>query len=199
MRVLQVGEGFAVVEKPAGLLSIPGRAESDSVQARIPFLIPGAHGPTVAHRLDQDTSGVMVVGLTPADHRALSIAFARGEVRKLYEALVEPGPTATAGRIELRLRLNPSDRPRQIVDPVRGKDGVTEWRSLAPGRLELRPLHGRTHQLRVHLAAGLGTPIRGDRLYGGAPAPRLMLHARELQFPSPRDGRPIRVCSPCPF
>lgn len=188
-----------MVDKPSGLLSIPGRSVEDSVQIRIPLMIPGAHGPIVAHRLDRDTSGLMVVGLTPQDHRVLSMEFAQGRVTKIYQALVSRVPKESRGTVSLRTRLDPDNRPRQVVDPKRGRLGITQWRISAKDRLELIPEHGRTHQLRVHLSVGLGCPIVGDTLYGGAPAERLMLHACVLDFCPPRSGRRVQVGSHCPF
>ncbi|MEL6543359.1 MAG: RluA family pseudouridine synthase [Myxococcota bacterium] len=198
LEILKLGEGFAVLNKPSGLLSIPGRTIHDSVASRVPWIVPGAHGPIVAHRLDQDTSGVMVVGLTPADHRALSIAFANGHVAKRYVARLGEDPSEESGTIELALRADLDDRPRQVVHP-RGKRSLTRWRRLGARRIALVPEQGRTHQLRVHLSSGLGLPIDGDRLYGGAVASRLMLHATHLEFPHPRTGSPVAVSSAPPF
>ncbi len=197
--IQRLGEGFAVIDKPCGLLSIPGKVERDSVALRVPRLIPGAHGPIVAHRLDQYTSGLMVVALTPEDHRALSTAFAEWRVYKRYAARLSAPVPSSMGEIALPIRSNPEDRPRQIVDHKDGKFSVTRWWRRGTDRLELEPLQGRTHQIRVHLALGLGVPILGDRLYGGAPAPRLMLHARELAFPHPRTGALVSSSSPVPF
>lgn len=199
LAVVRVGEGFAVLDKPVGLLSIPGKTERDCVAARVPWIVPGAHGPIVAHRLDQHTSGLIVVGLTPEDHRALSIAFAEGRVRKRYVARVSGEVEAESGEIDLPLRADLADRPRQRVDVALGKPSVTRWWRRGVDRLELEPVHGRTHQLRVHLAQGLGVPIVGDRLYGGAPAPRLMLHSALLTFPHPRTGQRLTVHSAVPF
>lgn len=203
-----VGEGFAVVDKPSGLLSCPGRDPSllDSVQTRVPHLIPEAHGPILAHRLDQPTSGLMVVALDPAAHRALRLQFEARTVQKAYEAVLDGEVRGEEGVLELPFRLDVERRPLQIHDPVHGKLGVTRWRVLArePGRTRVAftPLTGRTHQLRTHAAhpLGLGCPIAGDALYGSpASAPRLLLHACTLRFQHPRTGVPLAFTSPAPF
>ena len=203
-----VGEGFAVVDKPSGLLSCPGRdpALYDSVQTRVPHLLPHAHGPILAHRLDQPTSGLMVVALDPAAHRALRIQFEARTVQKEYEAVLVGEVRGEEGLIELPFRLDVEHRPLQIHDPVHGKLGVTRWRVLArePGRtrVDFTPLTGRTHQLRTHAAhaLGLACPIAGDALYGrAASAPRLLLHARAVRFDHPRTGARLSFTSPVPF
>ncbi len=206
-------EALLVVDKPAGLLAVPGRGpwRRDSVIARIADRFPDADGPLTVHRLDMDTSGLMLVALNAGSQRALSMAFEGRRVDKRYVALLDGRLEAEAGCVQLATRLDPGDRPRRMVDPRRGKLGRTVWRRLAREldaagrdrtRVALEPITGRTHQLRIHAAhpAGLGRPILGDRLYGEAErAPRLMLHACALSFEHPVDGRPMELTSPAPF
>ncbi|MCA9545694.1 MAG: RluA family pseudouridine synthase, partial [Myxococcales bacterium] len=156
----------------------------------------------IVHRLDLDTSGLLVVGRSPAVHAALQGLFAARRVQKRYLAVVE-GHLTGSGVIELALRGDPLDRPRQVVDAA-GKPARTGWHALAQAggatRLALTPHTGRTHQLRVHCAHphGLNAPIRGDRLYG-TPADRLHLHAESLAFEHPVTGAPLSVSAPAPF
>jgi tRNA pseudouridine32 synthase/23S rRNA pseudouridine746 synthase len=160
----------------------------------------------VVHRLDQSTSGVIVFGRGPAAQRALSMAFEQRRVAKRYEAIVHGRLADDGGDIDLPLAADWPNRPRQQVDRVRGKPSLTRWRVLshddATGttRLALEPVTGRSHQLRVHLAA-IGHAIVGDELYGpqAVTAPRLMLHACALSLPHPSDGRTLTVTSVVPF
>jgi tRNA pseudouridine32 synthase/23S rRNA pseudouridine746 synthase len=196
-------EQLLVVDKPAGLLSVPGRGEGkhDCMAARIQAHVPEA---LIVHRLDQATSGVMLFGRGADAQRSLSIAFAERRVAKRYEALVQGHLSGDAGEIDLPLAADWPNRPRQRVEPERGKPSLTRWRVLGRDavtgttRLALEPVTGRSHQLRVHLAA-IGHPIVGDALYGGVAAPRLMLHACELRLPHPRDGAMLAVISAVPF
>ena len=189
---------LAIVDKPVGLLSVPGRSGHlrDSVLVRVQQRWPGA---TVVHRLDLDTSGLMLVAKDAATHAALQRAFAERRIDKRYVAWLDGVLMGQAGTIELPLRVDLDDRPRQVVDHVHGKPAVTEWRVLArePGRtrVALVPRTGRTHQLRVHAVQGLGVPIAGDRLYGRAAA-RLYLHAEAIAFDHPHTGERIAVESP---
>ena len=204
---------LVVVDKPAGLLAVPGRGpdRQDSVTTRIRARFPEARGPLTVHRLDMDTSGLMLVALTTQAQRSLSMAFEARDIDKRYVALLEGRLDDAGGELQLATRLDPSDRPRQVVDPVRGRIGRTRWRRLGfesgsagrwATRVDFEPLTGRTHQLRLHAAhpAGLGRPILGDRLYGDpASAPRLMLHATALAFDHPERGERMHLVSPCPF
>ena len=199
---------FVVVSKPSGLLSVPAKdpAITDHVVSRVAARYPGSSGPLSVHRLDMETSGLLVLALDPSAHRDLSIQFQERRVQKTYVALVHGRVEADAGTIELPLRLDPDRRPHQVVDARRGRAAETSWRVLAREsdvtRIELKPRTGRTHQLRVHCAhtAGLGHPILGDRLYGDpSSAPRLMLHARRLVFEHPSHYRPVDVEDPEPF
>lgn len=180
---------------------MPGRGEAgrDNLAARVQAQWPDA---LVVHRLDQATSGLIVFGRGPAAQRTLSIAFAERRVAKRYVALVADPVAGDGGTIDLPLAADWPNRPRQQVDPENGKPSLTRWRVLvrdgAHTRLELEPVTGRSHQLRVHLAAR-GHPIVGDALYGGAPAPRLMLHATRLAFAHPVSGVPLSFHSPPPF
>lgn len=200
---------FVVVDKPAGMLSVPGKGaeKQDCAAARVRAAFPDASGPLVVHRLDMDTSGLLVFGLDEESQRRLSRQFEMRRVEKAYTALVAGVPGAESGVIDLPMRPDIDNRPVQIVDHERGRPALTRWRveAIEPDRTRLRlePLTGRTHQLRVH-CAHMGWPILGDVLYGPQPqtaaaAPRLMLHAAELAFFDPSDGAWVRVVSPPPF
>lgn len=206
---------FVVVDKPAGLLSVPGKGEAnqDCVARRVAAAFPEARGPLIVHRLDMATSGLLVLALDPLAHRSLSMAFERRAVSKRYEALLggDVSPLGREGEIDVPIRTDITRRPLQIVDDVHGKPSRTRWilRGIHDGpsgtrsRVEFEPITGRTHQLRLHSATatprGLGCPIVGDDLYGGEPATRLMLHARDLCFPDPETGAEVRVRSETPF
>jgi tRNA pseudouridine32 synthase/23S rRNA pseudouridine746 synthase len=197
---------LVVVAKPAGLLSIPGKGpeHADCVQARLRAKFPDASGPLLVHRLDLDTSGLLLAALDKQTHAALQRQFLRRCVHKRYAALLAGEVPGEGGLIDLPLRVDPADRPRQIHDPVHGRTAVTRWerRERAGGRtrVALFPLTGRTHQLRAHAAHPLGlcAPIVGDRLYGH-PGPRLLLHADQLGFTHPRTGAQVRLELPAPF
>jgi tRNA pseudouridine32 synthase/23S rRNA pseudouridine746 synthase len=199
-----------VVDKPCGLLSVPGRSGllGDAVSTRVRRRDPGATGPLVVHRLDLDTSGLLLVARDPDTHAALQRQFARREIEKRYIAWLDGTVLADAGAVDLALRVDLDDRPRQIHDPVHGKAATTTWRVLARAgdrtRVALVPHTGRTHQLRVHAAhpLGIGAPIAGDRLYGRASVPdgtRLALHAEAITFTHPRVGGRVTVERPAPF
>jgi tRNA pseudouridine32 synthase/23S rRNA pseudouridine746 synthase len=197
---------LVVLDKPSGLLSVPSRDTSvtDSVLARLRVRYPHATGPLLVHRLDLDTSGLLVAALDPVTHAALQRQFLRREVHKRYVAWVEGHVRAEQGTIELPMRVDLHDRPRQIHDPVHGKPAVTRWQVLERRaertRVAFFPLTGRTHQLRVHAAhpLGLGAPIAGDRLYGHEGA-RLLLHAESLAFTHPGTGQRVCFERPAPF
>lgn len=195
-----------VLAKPAGLLCQPGLgpALADSLISRVQRQWPAAQ---LVHRLDRDTSGLVLVALSPPLHRSLSALFAARQVFKRYEAVVHGRPLQAAGRIELALAKRQHRPPLYGPDPA-GKPCRTDWRLLeatpGPGaptsRLELIPHTGRSHQLRVHLCA-IGHPILGDPLYGPQPTPhvRLHLHASELRLRHPDTGRLLEFEVPCPF
>jgi tRNA pseudouridine32 synthase/23S rRNA pseudouridine746 synthase len=208
--ILHSSPGLLVLNKPAGLLSQPGLGpqQADALITRVRRRWPQAQ---LVHRLDRDTSGLLLVALEPALHRALSIAFAERRVEKHYVADVVGVPTGVEGRIDWPLAKCQHRPPRYGVDPERGKPCSTDWRLLeadgpGPGsgdgsgcRLALQPRTGRSHQLRVHLQA-LGHPIVGDPLYGPVgPAQRMHLHASVLAFVHPHSGERVCVASPVPF
>ncbi len=197
---------FVVINKPEGLLSVPGTDSTltDSVWSRIKTAYPHATGPLLVHRLDSDTSGLLLIALDTKVYVALQRQFIERRVRKRYLAVVEGPVTADRGRISLPLRVDLEQRPRQLVDFVRGKQAITDFevleRTLRVTRVAFYPSTGRTHQLRVHAAhpLGLGAAIVGDRLYGHE-ATRLMLHAEQLAFTHPIAGHDIVISCPSPF
>jgi len=194
-----------VVNKPAGLLSVPGRGadKQDCVWHRVQQQHPTAR---IVHRLDQATSGLMVLALTASSHRSLSIQFQERIPAKRYQAVVAGKPKQDEGQIDLPLRCDWERRPRQMVDPVQGKPALTHWRCIERGDgsslVLLFPHTGRSHQLRVHMQA-LGHPILGDEFYAPADviaqAPRLLLHAERLALRHPDSNEWLEFCSPCPF
>ena len=188
LRIIYKDSEMAVVDKPAGLLSVPGKDDQPSVQEAMRRIFPQATGPLIVHRLDMDTSGLMLIALTEDKYHELQTLFLQRRIHKVYHALLEREmPIGQEGDISLPLRPDFDDRPRQMVDPKHGKAAQTHYRVLenrdGHALLELRPITGRTHQLRVHCAhpLGLDNPIIGDRLYGKT-AERLMLHAEEITF-----------------
>ncbi len=194
---------LAVVTKPVGLLSVPGRSsKADSALARLRARYPAATGPLLPHRLDLDTSGIMLVAKDLATHGALQRQFSEHTISKRYVAILDGDPPSDGGTIDLPLRLDVDDRPRQVVDHVHGKAARTEWRVLAREggrtRVALYPKTGRAHQLRVHAATGIGVPIVGDRLYG-RPADRLLLHAEAIDFVHPATGEHLHFEQSAPF
>lgn len=195
---------LVIVDKPVSLLSVPGRAGAlrDSVLSRLRERYPDATGPVVVHRLDLDTSGLLLAAKDEATHKALQRLFAVREISKRYIAWLDGEVSGDRGTIDLPLRVDLDDRPRQIVDSVHGKAAVTEWEVLARDggrtRVAFSPKTGRAHQLRVHSAVGLGAPIVGDRLYG-RPDKRLMLHAEQLAFVHPHTGERVVVTRSAPF
>ena len=203
-RTLYEDEWLVVVDKPVGLLSVPGRggALRDSVLSRLRDRYPNATGPIIVHRLDLDTSGVLLAAKDAATHKELQRLFAVREVEKRYVAILDGEVAGDSGTIALPLRVDLEDRPRQIVDPVHGKTAVTEWRVLSREggrtRVAMWPKTGRAHQLRVHSLIGLGVPIVGDRLYG-RPDTRLMLHAEELAFVHPHRAERVAITRSAPF
>ena len=179
---------LVVVNKPAGMLSVPGREGLTSVAERMRRRYPTATGPLVVHRLDRDTSGLMLIALNEEVYRQLQQQFIRHQVRKRYVAVLEDNgqPLAGHGHIDLPLSPHPTDRPRQQVDYLQGKRAYTEYSRQGRHRVALYPHTGRTHQLRVHCAhpQGLGRPIQGDPLYGHGQG-RLCLHAESISFVHP--------------
>ena len=223
-----------VIDKPSGILSVPGRIEQYSVETVMQERYPDSK---VAHRLDMGTSGLLIVAKTPEVYRALQEQFIKHQVKKKYIArlegrgkmddgrgMMEDGRgkmddgrgkmddgrgkmldvrckmEGGRGRIELPLRPDPMNRPRQVVDMEHGKRAVTDYEFISPNMVALYPQTGRTHQLRIHCAHpdGLGRPIVGDELYG-TKGERLMLHAAEIWFTHPVTGAPMHLVSPPPF
>lgn len=196
-----------VVNKPAGLLSVPGRGpdKDDCLARRVQARYPDA---LIVHRLDMETSGLVLLARGGEMQRRLSRLFQQRQVAKGYVAVVDGTPAASAGVIDLPLLADWPNRPRQKVDRETGKPSLTRWRRLADDparaatRLALEPETGRTHQLRVHLQA-LGHPILGDALYAPpavrAKADRLLLHADFLAFAHPLGGEQLSFSSPPPF
>jgi len=207
LRVLFADEHLVAIDKPAGLLSVPGRGaeRADCAASRVQALFPDA---LTVHRLDMGTSGVLVFGRGAAAQRRLSQSFEQRQTEKRYLALVAGLPAEDEGRVDLPLIGDWPNRPRQMVDLTLGKPSTTLWRCLsrAPAtntaRLLLTPITGRSHQLRVHLQA-IGHPILGDELYAPpeveAASPRLMLHAWQLTLPHPVSGEPLLLEAPAPF
>lgn len=202
MTPIHLDAQLIVVDKPAGLLAVPGRHEPDCMAARVQGLWPDAR---VVHRLDMATSGLLLFARGARAQRALGQAFAARQVDKHYVAVVHGLPATDEGSVELPLAADWPNRPRQVVDVVDGKPALTHWRVLARDaatgttRLELQPVTGRSHQLRVHLAA-IGHEIVGDALYGrGDGCARLLLHACALAFAHPASGEPLHFESPPPF
>ncbi|NPC55411.1 RluA family pseudouridine synthase [Caenimonas soli] len=205
-------EHLLVLDKPAGLLCVPGRGadKQDCLSLRVQRAFPDA---LVVHRLDMATSGLWLMARGGPTQRALGDAFAARQVGKRYVAVLAGRlgrslPADPWAMIDLPIAADWPNRPRRIIEPERGKPSQTRWRVLAyeaqadVTRVELEPLTGRSHQLRVHLQA-LGHPILGDTLYAPpevqALAPRLLLHATELRFTHPVTGAPMAFTSPAPF
>ena len=193
---------LTVINKPSGMLTVPGKALEDSLLTRYQDAHPEATGPIVVHRLDQETSGLVIFAKDKTTHKALQQQFENHSIKKCYVALIDGIVPLDEGVIDLPLRPDVDDRPRQRVDRELGKPAVTRYRVLERHdgltRVELEPLTGRTHQLRVHCShpQGLNCPIVGDRLYGTA-AQRLMLHAQSITFIHPATGQKMSLeCQP---
>ena len=201
--VVHRDDHILVVDKPAGLLSVPGRGEAfaDCLIARL-----AADWPEVllCHRLDRDTSGIMVFALTKAAQRRMGRMFETRRVAKRYVARVAGEVAGASGTVDLPLIVDWPNRPLQHVDHEGGKPAVTDWTRLAvedgTTRMRLAPRTGRSHQLRVHMRE-IGHPILGDPFYSTDPGrwPRMMLHAEGLKFEHPDTGRVLRLEVPAPF
>jgi len=208
LEIIYQDEHLIAVNKPSGMLSVPGRGEhkQDCVVARMQQHVPEIR---VVHRLDCHTSGVMLLAIGPDMQRQLSRLFHDREVEKCYVALVHGMVDQSSGTVDIPMRGDPDDRPRQVIDYLKGKRAQTQWRLLdfeihageRLSRLMLRPVTGRTHQLRVHCMA-LGHPIVGDRLYSEPThhgAQRMMLHAEQLEFIHPITSESMCLVSECEF
>lgn len=205
--ILREEEGFVLISKPPGLLSVPGRnrANYDCVLARLQLEFPQA---SMVHRLDFDTSGVMVVARHKRAHGAIARQFEQRQTKKVYTAVVAGRLAQTSGEINLPIAPDKKRRPRYKVCEQHGKTAVTRYQSLSydaasdSTRVELYPETGRSHQLRVHMLA-LGHPILGCQFYAPEDvrdaAPRLLLHATRLSFNAPDGGALVDAKVPCPF
>ena len=204
LSVLYEDREILVVDKPAGLLSVPGKLEGreDCLVSRLQAAYWDA---LLVHRLDLDTSGVMVFGLTPHAQRNLSKQFEERRTKKVYVARLAGRLEPRTGTVDLPLIVDWPNRPRQKVDQDQGRPAQTDWRAIRASDDETRvrpmPLTGRSHQLRVHMAE-MGDPILGDPLYASGAAadfPRLMLHAESLRFKHPETGVSMNFSAPAPF
>lgn len=198
LEIVYEDEWLAVVNKPSGMVTVPGLSKGTSVLEEMRQRYPHRPEATPAHRLDMDTSGLIIVAFDAGTYKKLQAQFARREVLKRYIAILDGVPDCPVrGEISLPLRSDPLDRPYQKVDYAAGKEAVTEYIVIGRAgnltRIALFPHTGRTHQLRVHCAHhdGLGVPIVGDRLYGH-PGSRLCLHAEAITFTHPVTGRTMK-------
>lgn len=216
--IIYEDEYLLIVNKPAGALSVAGKVAGESIEERLHTLYPHVKGPMLVHRLDQSTSGLLLAAKDARTHKALQQSFESRQIHKEYLALLDGHLASHCGVINLPICPNPDDRPRQIVDFQFGKPAVTQYEVIAYQSVQAKdendstkstgilpaetrdftlirfsPHTGRTHQLRLHAAShlGLGHPIVGDRIYGGSPYPRLMLHACSLTFTHPVTGQPM--------
>ena len=202
--VVHADHEILIIGKPEGLLSVPGKGAhlADCLLSRVQAVFPQA---LLVHRLDRDTSGVMVFALTPHAQRHLGLQFEKRQVKKTYVARVWGRVAEKTGQIDLPLIVDWPNRPRQMVDHENGKPALTEWRVQRQGedetRLRLFPKTGRSHQLRVHCLA-IGHPILGDPFYATGPArnhARLMLHSENIRFRHPDGGKGMSYTVKTPF
>ncbi len=214
--LLHIDDRILVLNKPVGLLSVPGIGESkrDSVAVRAATAYPGAR---IVHRLDRDTSGVILLARDAEAHRELSRQFHDREVSKTYMAIVAGIIKTDSGVIDLPMRkdMDPANAPRQVIDDAEGRPAITQWwvrerlsdPALGPSgggrtRVLLKPVTGRSHQLRLHMKC-LGHPILGDDLYAPASvrdmSDRLLLHAQSLTITHPEKARLMTFEAECPF
>jgi tRNA pseudouridine32 synthase/23S rRNA pseudouridine746 synthase len=190
LEIVYEDELLVIINKPEGLLSVPGKNIEDSVYSRMKKLYPMATGPLIIHRLDMSTSGLMVIALTKKSHKILQQQFIMRTVKKCYVAVLDGLILEDEGIIDLPLRVDLDDRPRQLVCYDYGKPAKTRWQVIEryseQTKVYFYPITGRTHQLRVHSAhiSGLGLPIKGDELYGNG-SDRLHLHAEQLEIKHP--------------
>ncbi len=202
--ILHDDHEVVLVDKPSGLLSVPGKGPhlADCLIARVQSVFPTA---LLVHRLDRDTSGVMIFALTPHAQRHLGLQFEKRQTKKVYVARVWGEMTEKTGTVDLPLCVDWPNRPRQHVDHENGRPAQTDWRLVrardGESRVRLMPRTGRSHQLRVHMLA-LGHPILGDPFYASGAAldhPRLMLHSESLQFRHPDGGAGHKISAKAPF
>ncbi|HUD52841.1 pseudouridine synthase [Parvibaculum sp.] len=205
LSVVHRDEDVLVLAKPSGLLHVPGKPveHADCLEARAQGAFPTA---MTVHRLDKDTSGVVVMGMNRKAHAHLSQQFETRQTRKIYIARVWGRISGESGRIDLPIACDWPNRPKQMVDPENGRPAQTDWavveRDATSTRVELRPATGRSHQLRVHMLS-LGHPILGDNFYAHeeafTAADRLQLHAESLSFFHPSTGEACLFTVACPF
>lgn len=197
IQVLYDDDAIAIINKPAGLLSVPGKEITESVYTQVKNLYPAAEEPLIVHRLDMETSGILLIAKTKSVHKNLQQQFLDKTIQKRYVAILDGIIKEDEGTINLPLRVDLDDRPRQLVCYEHGKPALTKWevvkRTPSQTRLHFYPITGRTHQLRVHAAhsLGLNTPIIGDELYG-LKADRLKLHAEEISFLHPSTSKRMK-------
>lgn len=203
IEVLYDDAWIVAVNKPEGMLSVPGKISAISLQERVQQLYPQCDM-QVVHRLDMATSGMLLFAKNQDVHKALQAMFESRQVKKQYVAILDGIVEHDCGMIDLPLILNPDDRPRQIVSRTHGKQAITRYevigRSEGKTRIHFYPITGRTHQLRVHASHpdGLNAPIVGDSLYG-THASRLYLHAQRVEFIHPMTQQEIKITTTCPF
>ncbi|MCO4796595.1 MAG: RluA family pseudouridine synthase [Amylibacter sp.] len=203
--ILYIDDDVLVVNKPSGLLTVPGKElkHHDSLELRVKIEYPNSF---LVHRLDMDTSGVIIFALSKSTQRSLNLQFEKRIVKKLYEARVFGNITEDNGFIDLPLIVDWPNRPLQKIDAKEGKSALTHWQVLDREgdvtRVALMPETGRTHQLRVHMMS-LGHTILGDRFYGNVAeinlANELQLHAKDLMIIHPKNGKKITFKAPLPF
>lgn len=205
LKIIHLDHDVLVLSKPANLLSVPGNKENhlDCLETRALNQFPTAR---VVHRLDRGTSGIFIMALNPESHRHLGLQFEKRKTAKTYIAEVIGQVKDDEGFIDLPMRTDWYNRPKQMVDMYFGREAITHWKVLSRGaettRLELYPKTGRSHQLRVHLQE-LGHPILGDSFYAPdhavAMSNRLLLHAEKLEIFHPKNGERVSFIDPCPF
>ncbi|HGG04412.1 MAG TPA: RluA family pseudouridine synthase [Aliiroseovarius sp.] len=202
--ILHHDHELLLVNKPSGLLAVPGKGAhlADCLLSRVQAVFPEA---LLVHRLDRDTSGVMVLAMTAHAQRHLGLQFEKRMMKKTYVARVYGHVAEKEGRVDLPLIVDWPNRPKQHVDHENGKQAITDWRVMRyednTTRLRLFPQTGRSHQLRVHMLE-IGHPILGDPFYATGPAraaPRLMLHAESLRLRHPDGGKGLTFKAKCPF
>lgn len=206
LEIIHKDEEILVLSKPSGLLCVPGRKpeHQDSLELRVKEQFPELR---IIHRLDMDTSGIVIMAMNPESHRNIGLQFERRKTKKTYIARIWGHPEDDEGEIDQPLICDWPNRPIQKIDLTRGKSAITKWQVLEREeggltRIALNPITGRTHQLRVHMAE-MGHPILGDDFYAHEKAlkaaDRLQLHAYKLTVHHPSDGRLITFEAPCPF
>ncbi|KAG1702711.1 Ribosomal large subunit pseudouridine synthase A [Nymphon striatum] len=203
--ILHADGDILVLSKPANLLSVAGKQtqHADCLETRALKEYPTAR---IVHRLDRGTSGIFIMALNPASHRHLGLQFEKRKTEKTYIAEVTGIVKENEGHIDLPMRTDWYNRPKQMIDTYFGREAITDWKVISRGekttRMELYPKTGRSHQLRVHLQE-LGHPILGDSFYAPRHAVemsnRLLLHAETLDLFHPMDGERVSFTSPCPF